>query len=129
MKLSESETSPCINQPTVITNDNNTTNLNIHTGLNDLNINRELSLLEIIEKLKSLVDENGDITKMFLNLPTLKECITNIRKITCRQLMRDNKHLLDNQIHILLFMLLEHFQAENAVEGIEGAIIVCINIL
>jgi hypothetical protein len=87
----------------------------------DLNINKELSFTDILTKLKSIINEDNN---WYGETTILKECITNVRKITCRQLNRDNAMLIENKIHILLFKLLEYYQAYIEYNEGETAVIV-----
>jgi hypothetical protein len=87
----------------------------------ELNLNKELSFPQILEKLKSIIIENEN---WYEETTVLRECMTNLRKITCRQLKRDNNLLIENNIHILLFKILEYFQSYHEYTELEQTIIV-----
>jgi hypothetical protein len=89
-------------------NDINNINPDSYLDFKELNINKEFSFVEILSKLKSIISENNN---WYTETKILRECIINIRKITCRNLNRDNTMLIENKIHILLFKLLEYYQA------------------
>lgn len=88
--------------------------------MKNLNLNRELSFAEIIENLKVLMMERSD---WYADTQTLKECLVNIRKITCRHLVRDNNVLLEHKIPSLIFSILEYYQSEVEYSEIEQVIL------
>jgi len=87
----------------------------------ELNINKELNFQEIMDKLNILIMERE---KWYEETTVLKECVINIRKITCRYLVRDIDLLLKNKIEILLFNILEYYQCKTNVKEEENAVIV-----
>lgn len=91
-----------------ITGTGNNLNPESYLDFNELNINKEFSFSEVLDKLKSIITDNNN---WYSETKILRECIINIRKITCRDLNRDNSMLIENKIHILLFKLLEYYQA------------------
>ena len=87
----------------------------------ELNLKKDLSLSDILEKLKVLLKNSSN---WYEETAILKECITGIRKITCRQLQKESENIFKNEIHILLLKILEHYQAFNQFTGEEDIVIV-----
>ena len=102
--------------------DINNMNVDTHLNFKNLNLQKEMNLSEIIEKLKILVIENQIWYKdNFL----LKECLVGLRKITCSYLRQEIKNLIDNKIHSILFEILNNYQKYN--EYSEGDISILVS--
>jgi hypothetical protein len=82
--------------------------------LNSYNIFKDLSLDEITIKYHILITTVDE--KQYSNLREMKDCIMNIRKHTCRSCENeeDIQIIVNYQIHIFIFKVLEHYQAFNS---------------
>ena len=79
-----------------------------YIDLTELNLNKELNLSDILSKLQILMMEN---LYWYQDTETLKECLVNLRKITCRQSTGEVSKMADKKIHVLLFKILEYYQS------------------
>lgn len=93
--------------------------------LTELNLSREISFTELIEKIKSLVGE--DLNKIYNDQINLKDCLVSIRRITCRSIKLENKNLINYNIHLFLIEILIHYQSQSMI--LDGDIVIIVYIL
>lgn len=97
------------------------------TNLSQYNIIREIDINTIVHELSKLFAEtNGEI---FIAPNKFLDIMISIRKITCRNLTSVNDGLLNNNIHLLIFSILEKYQNFEKISKTESSILVSIQFI
>jgi hypothetical protein len=92
------------------------------TDLSKYNIMNEINLETLINKI--LILYSNEPNEIFNNLEELFDIIINIKKVTCRCLTQVNDIMLDHNVHLLMFFILENYRYSTSLNDYEAEIVV-----